>query len=96
MCIIKLTILKLISPGLLVLRLFRREMDMYYDSSMGVDKDIQELMSRGTELDVDNIPRDMSRGTELDVDNIPRGAGVGTATLSDLTKDCLDGKEKTE
>ena len=73
---------------------------MYYDSSMGVDKDIQELMSRGTELDVDNIPRDMSRGTELDVDNIPRdiprGAGVGTATLSDLTKDCLDGKEKTE
>ena len=54
---------------------------MYYDSSMGVDKDIQELMSRGTELDVDNIPR---------------GAGVGTATLSDLTKDCLDGKEKTE
>ncbi|XP_063682569.1 lipase maturation factor 1-like isoform X1 [Bolinopsis microptera] len=67
--------------GLLVLRLFRREMDMYYDSSMGVDKDIQELMTRATELDVDDIPRDN---------------GIATTTLTDLTKDCLDDKEKTE
>ena len=50
---------------------------MYYDSSMGnVDKEIQDILSRASELNVDNVS-----------DN---------TTVEDLTKDCLEGKEKAE
>ena len=52
-------------------------MDLYYDSSMGnVDKEIQDILSRASELNVDEVS--------------------GKATVEDLTKDCLDGKEKAE
>ena len=68
--------------GLLLLRLFGREMDLYYDSSVGgVDKEIQDMMSRATELDVDDVSS---------------SAGAEPATIEQLTKDCLDGKEKND
>ena len=62
--------------------MFGREMDMYYESSMGnVDKEIQDIMSRASELDVD---------TSLS------GEGSQHTRMEDLTKDCLDDKEKID
>lgn len=55
---------------------------MYYDSSVGtVDKEIQDLMARATHID-----QDLS-GT---------GEESARANIEDLTRDCLDGKEKAE